>query len=126
MNIQSVERSLKERALSSYSLTGCDYVDFKRYPGLRFMIEDGVVTRADAGKRIKNSAGVTEGMTLKKVRSLYPSVQIEPHQYDDDGFYYILKTKGGKAAIVMETGKDTVTDIRAGLEPSVEYVEGCL
>jgi hypothetical protein len=126
MKVETAEAALKQRTTQSYSKTGCDYVEFKRYPGLRFMIEDGILTRADARKNIKNSANVGIGMSLTKVKGLHPSIKIEPHKYDDEGHYLILKTDDGRAAIVSEESNGKVTDIRAGMEPAVEYVEGCL
>ena len=65
-------------------------------------------------------------MTLDKVRAMHPSVKIEPHKYDENGHYLILEANDGRAAIVLEEGGGKVTDIRAGLKPSVEYVERCL
>ena len=126
MKIEDVEAALKQRATESYTKTGCDYAEFKKYPGLRFMIEDGVVTRADARKGVKNSAAVSEGMSLEAVRARFRTASIQPHKYDDDGHYVILSTEDGRSAIVLEESKGRVTAVRAGRKPSVEYVEGCL
>ena len=126
MNIEDVEAALKQRATEPYTKTGCDYAEFKRYPGLRFMIEDGVVTRADARKGVKNSAKVSVGMSLKTVKARFPAASIQPHKYDDEGHYVILSTEDGSSAIVLEESKGRVTAVRAGRKPSVQYVEGCL
>ena len=126
MNVKEAESALKQTTTEPYTNEGCDYVEFKKYPGLRFMAEDGILTRADTRRNIRNSAKVRVGMTMARVKALHPSVRIEPHKYDDEGHYLILDTHNGSAAIVLEEGKGRVTDIRAGLKPAVEYVEGCL
>lgn len=125
MKIEAAEAAVKQSVTGKYSRSGCDYVQFKQYPNLRFMIEDGVVTRADAKKGVKNSANIQAGMSLKQVKKMYPQAVIEPHKYDDEGHYVILSAPGNRA-IVLEESKGKITDIRAGLKPSVEYVEGCL
>lgn len=104
----------------------CRYVQLKAYPEAQFMVEQGVITRADVSAKAKNNLNISVGMRLKKVKVKYPSAHIEPHHYDPSGHYVIFKSADGKAAIVMEEGDGKITDIRGGLEPSVEYVEGCL
>ena len=126
MKVEEVELALKQRTTEPYIAAGCDYVEFKKYPGLRFMVEDGVVTRADARGNIRNSAKVLVGMNLAKVRAMPPSVKVEPHKYDDEGHYLILDTNDGRAAIVLEESKGKVIAVRAGMKPAVKYVEGCL
>ena len=125
MKLRAAELALKQGATPKYDGSGCDYVQFKKYPRLRFMVEDGILTRADAKKRTKNSANVLVGMSLDHVKSMHPEVKIQPHKCDDEGHYAILSTADNRAAIVLEASKGKVTAIRAGLEPSVEYVEGC-
>ena len=90
------------------------------------MVEDGVVTRADAEIGIKNSAGVEIGMTISQVKSLHPNIRIKQHKYDEKGHYLVLPTEDNRAAILFEEGHGKITNFRAGLQPSVEYVEGCL
>jgi hypothetical protein len=119
------EAELMEHATPKTREPGCDFVRFKKYPGIRFMVEDGVVTRADAGKRIANSAGVKEGMPLARVLAMHPRMEIEPHKYDDTGHYLILRSPDKSSAFVFEEGGGKITGIRAGIQPSVEYVEGC-
>jgi hypothetical protein len=120
------EAELKEQAEPKAREPACDFVRFKKYPGIRFMVEDGVVTRADAAKRIANSAGVREGMPLARVLAMHPNIEIEPHKYDDAGHYLILRSPDKRSAFVFEEGGGKITDVRAGIQPSVEYVEGCL
>lgn len=104
----------------------CRYVQFKAYPEAKFMIEQGVITRADVSAKAKNNLNISVGTQLEKIRARHPSVHIEPHKYDPIGHYLIFKSANGKTAIVMEESGGRITDIRGGLEPSVEYVEGCL
>jgi hypothetical protein len=61
-----------------------------------------------------------------KVKTMHPNVAIAPHKYDDEGHYLNLSTDDNRAAIVLEESKGKVTDVRAGVKPSAEYVEGCL
>jgi hypothetical protein len=104
----------------------CRYVQLKAYPEAKFMIEQGVITRADVSPKAKNNLNISVGSRLAKVGAEHPSAHLEPHHYDPSGHYLIFKSADGKAAIVMEEGGGKITDIRGGLEPSVEYVEGCL
>ena len=125
MRIEAAESNLKQLTKKRYVGEGCEYVEFRQYPNLRFMVEEGIVTRADSGRGIRNSAGVSVGASFAKVKAMYPKVVVRPHKYDDDGHYLILDAAGGHAALVLEESDGKVTAIRAGLKPAVEYVEGC-
>ena len=125
MRIEAAESALKQRTKKKYTGQGCEYAEFRKYPNLRFMIEDGILTRADAGRGIRNSARVSVGTTLAKVKAMHPKVEIQPHKYDDDGHYLILDAAGGRSALVLEESGGKVTAIRAGIKPAVGYVEGC-
>lgn len=126
-NLVEVENKLGEKAKGETGKDSCDFVTFKKYPGVKFMVEKGIVTRADVtDSSIPNALSINIGAKLDEVKRRYPKVIIEPHQYDPTGHYLIFKSKDGKRAIVFEEGGGKITDVRAGLEPSVEYVEGCL
>jgi hypothetical protein len=125
MRVEAAESTLKQRTKNKYTGEGCEYVEFRKYPNLRFMAEEGVLTRADAGRGIRNSARVSVGASIAKVKAMHPKVEVRPHKYDDDGHYLILVAAGGRAALVLEESDGKVTAIRAGLKPAVEYVEGC-
>ncbi len=125
MRVEAAESVLHQRTKKRYTGEGCEYVEFRKYPNLRFMAEDGVLTRADAGRGIRNSARISVGASFAKVKALHPKVEVRPHKYEDDGHYLILDAVGGRAALVLEESKGKVTAIRAGLRPAVEYVEGC-
>jgi hypothetical protein len=124
--LKDAEARVQEVVSSTIQEPGCDFVRFKKYPGIKFMVEDGVIMRADAAGTIRNSSGVKVGMRLAEVKRRYPGVKVEPHKYDDHGHYLSLPTSDGKAALLFEESLGRVTYVRAGLYPSVEYVEGCL
>ncbi|MBI2726646.1 MAG: hypothetical protein HYX42_10395 [Polaromonas sp.] len=125
MRVEAAESTLKQRTKQRHTGEGCEYVEFRKYPNLRFMAEEGILTRADAGRGIRNSARVSVGASLAKVKAMHPKVEVRPHKYDDDGHYLILDAAGARAALVFEESGGKVTAIRAGLKPAVEYVEGC-
>lgn len=105
---------------------GCRFIQFKAFPEARFMVEDGVITRADVSENVKNILHISVGTSLAAVKAKFPKAHLERHQYDPNGHYVIFKSADGKAAIVLEESESKIVDIRGGLEPSVEYVEGCL
>ncbi|MDA0232998.1 MAG: hypothetical protein O3C69_05900 [Chloroflexi bacterium] len=103
----------------------CDFVIFAAYPAVSFMVQDGIVTRADAEDVIvPNSIGIKVGTTLEEVLKRFPSVVVEDHAYVD-GHYLIFRSKDGNRAVVFEEVEGKITCVRAGLKPSVEYIEGC-
>lgn len=120
-----IEKRLGEKAKFSNDDHSCDFVQFRRYPKVWFMVEEGVLTRADTDPGIPNVLGVSVGTTLKEIKRKYPTVIVEPQKYDPKGHYLIFKSADGKKAIVMEETGGKVTAIRGGVEPAVEYVEGC-
>ena len=126
--LSDVEKTVSEHvaAPTDDDEAACRYVQLKTYPEAQFMVEQGVITRADVSAKAKNNLNISVGARLAKVRAEHPSVHLEPHHYDASGHYLIFKSADGKASIVMEEGGGKITDIRGGLEPSVEYVEGCL
>lgn len=103
----------------------CSMVRFASLPKLRFMVEDGVVTRADAEAGVENSLGVAVGDTLAQVRDKHPEAQVGTHKYDKNGHYVTFPTADGRAAIILEESGGKVTKVRAGLQPAVAYVETC-
>lgn len=115
-------RTHADRALD----TACDYAAFAALPGIRFMIENGILTRAEAEPQIPNAMGITVGSSLAALISDFPQLVVTPHKYDAAGQYLLFKSPGGDRAIVMEVSNGVVTQVRAGLEPAVEYVESCL
>ena len=104
----------------------CRYVSFAAYPEVRFMVESGVVTRAELRSASNSALGVKIGDSMVAARAKLPEAVVRPHKYDPAGHYLILKSPDGSAAVVMEASGGKITEIRGGREPSVEYVEGCL
>jgi hypothetical protein len=104
----------------------CSSVRFKALPGARFMVEKGVITRADADTGTPNATGIAVGDTLAQAREKAPSLQVSPHKYLPQGHYLSVRGAQPNAAIVIEEDGKAVTKIRAGLEPAVNYVEVCL
>jgi len=124
--LAEVEKKLGEKAKAQTGEHSCDFVTFNKCAGVKFMVEEGIVTRADVtDSSIPNALGIKIGTTLAELKRRYPKVIIEPHKYDPTGHYLIFKSKDGKRAIVFEAGDGKITAVRSGLEPSVEYVEGC-
>ncbi len=103
----------------------CSMVRFPSLPKLRFMVENDVVTRADAEPGVENAVGVAFGATLADIRASHPEAQITPHKYDENGHYVTFPSADGRSAIILEETGGKVTKMRAGLQPAVAYVETC-
>ncbi len=124
--LDDVERMLNVKTSQEHEDPFCYYAQFPKYPGVRFMIEKGMVTRAEVNTDVPNTLNIEVGSPLEQIKKAHPNIIVKPHKYVSNGFYLVSKTVNGKNAIVMEVVDDKVTYIRAGIEPSVEYVEGCL
>jgi len=103
----------------------CRYVEFSTLPGLRFTVENGVVTRADAGPGVRNELGVQLGDTTESVLSLYPDISMRRNRESAGGTDLILIDPDGGHAIVMQAAGNKIISIRAGLSASVGSVKGC-
>jgi len=103
----------------------CSMVRFASLPKLRFMVENNVVTRADAEPGIENAPGVPFGATLARIRASHPEAQVTPHKYDESGHYITFPGADGRTALILEETGGKVTKMRAGLQPAVAYVETC-
>jgi hypothetical protein len=125
IRLEAIEKQLGEQSQSATPDEPCKFVTFSVYPKAKFMVEGGIVVRADVQDGVPNVLGISIGTSLSEIKKKYPSVKIEKHAYDPTGHYLIFKTKDRRAAIVMEEGEGKITAIRGGLEPAVEYVEGC-
>lgn len=95
---------------------------------VRLMFENGVITRVEIrGRSIETLSGVRVGFTEAKVRQVYGSrVVVEPHKYDPTGHYMKVFSRDRKKALVFETDGKRITNFRAGISESAQYVEGCL
>ena len=122
--LDAVERRLGQRAAPRPADPACSMVAFKRYPQVRFMVENGVITRADANTIVRNSAGITARMSVADALRHRPALQAGPHKYDENGQYLTL-AKGTDKALIFEASKGKLQRMRAGVKPAVEYVETC-
>lgn len=122
--LDATERRLGQKATQPPSDPACSIVKFKRYPRVTFMVEQGVITRADAKTVVRNSAGITARMSVKDAQRHEPRLRTELHKYDENGSYLVLP-HGETKALIFETSKGKLTRMRGGVKPSVEYVESC-
>lgn len=123
--LADAEKLLDEKAAPlDASNAQCGYVSFKQLPDILFMVENGIVTRADARQGVPNIAGIDIGAPASYVRKKYPAATVTPHQYVPGGHYLAIPGKKN-AALVFEDDGSKVTAVRAGIEPSVTYPEGC-
>src|SRR3546814_3430325 len=94
-----------------------------------FMFENGKFVRYDVGTgREIAPGGGKVGMSVDEIRSLYAGrVEETPHKYVEGGKYLgVEDISGGKGKLVFATdGDGKVTSWRVGVQPQVDYVEGC-
>jgi hypothetical protein len=124
--LETVERLLGQKAAPSHRASECDFVTFRRFPSARFMVENGIITRADSKGPVSTDTKVKLGMTLRHAIKVEPALEVSPHHYADDGHYLALYTSDKKYAILFEEFDGRVQEVRAGQASSVAYVEGCL
>jgi len=91
------------------------------------MFEGGKFVRYDVGNdREVAPGGGRTGMGADEIRELYPDVVESPHKYVAGGSYLKVDAPEGDGKLVFSTDDTgTVTEWRAGVEPQVDYVEGC-
>ncbi|WP_460830869.1 lectin [Lysobacter humi (ex Lee et al. 2017)] len=93
------------------------------------MFEGGKFVRYDVGTdREAAPGGGKVGMTRAQIEALYPGrVAVEPHKYVEGAVELRIADPAAKGrAILFETdAQGRVTHWRAGVEPQVDYVEGC-
>jgi hypothetical protein len=123
--LADAEAKLQQKAGPKIEGEGCNYVTFAMYPDIRFMVENGIVTRADAGPSIANTTGFSIGANSADLKAANPQIRVEPHKYEPTGSYLILSSFDSKSALVFEENNGVITQVRGGVEPSVQYVEGC-
>jgi hypothetical protein len=131
MKVAEAETALGHKLKSLGEGEGnCSYVEpVGAYPGLAFMVIDGVIARLDVQdtKNIVTDTGAKLGDAEQHVLDLYKGrTKVEPHHYTGpEGHYVEVLGADGKVQIVFETDKGVVVSYRAGRQPEVEWVEGC-
>lgn len=105
-----------------------------REPDIAYMVVHGQIRRIDllSGVRPASAArseqGIGIGATEQAARRAYGSkLATVPHKYTgaDGGHYLIPVMPDGRSGIIFETFDGRVTQVRAGLRPELDYVEGC-
>jgi len=89
------------------------------------MIETEVVRTSGTDEMAPGGGKV--GLDADEIRALYAGrVEARPHQYIEGGQYLRVPATEGAGWLVFETDADgKVTSWRAGVEPQVDYIEGC-
>lgn len=94
-----------------------------------FMFDGGKFVRYDVGndKEVAPGGG-RRGMSADQIRSLYAGrVEESAHKYVEGGKYLKVAANDGSAGkLVFATdAAGKVTEWHAGIEPQVDYIEGC-
>jgi len=109
--------------------TGCDYLVWDKGPsGVHVMFDEHRIARVDVDTAgIATAAGARVGDDEARIKRLYPGqVTVTPHKYEDGHYLTVTPAAADKRfRIIFETSGGRVTRYRAGMTPSVEYVEGC-
>jgi hypothetical protein len=109
--------------------TGCDYLVWDGGPsGVHVMFDQHRVARIDVDTAsIATAAGARVGDDEARIKRLYPGVVVTPHKYVDGHYLTVTPTAPAdkRYRLIFETAGGRVTRYRAGMLPSVEYVEGC-
>lgn len=110
---------------------GCCTVEMTGTDDVSFLAENGVVTRVEvASPAIRTLSGRGVGDTEATIRRAFPGqIRVEPHTYDARGHYLVFlprdRADRRETGLIFDTDGTRVTGVRAGLQPSVGYVEGC-
>ncbi|MEI9885426.1 MAG: hypothetical protein WDN08_02815 [Rhizomicrobium sp.] len=141
MTVRAAERALgaKLRNENPGADEDCTYFALggTRDSLVHYMVERGRITRIDiddmgGGRRpaqapIVTRAGIGIGSTEADIRRAYGRrLKIVPDPYmEDQGNNLTVEDAGHNRGILFETVHGTVTSMRAGRHPSLEYSEGC-
>ncbi len=127
MSVAEARRAAGVELTGNLSSPRCAMLYLATDPAVQLMIENDLVTRIDVTDgRHPTVLGVRVGDTEARAQATYGGMlQITPHKYDQHGHYLTLRSPDKKSAMVFETDGERITRIRAGVIPSVEYVERC-
>lgn len=126
MPIAAAEKAVGQRTRERIQDTGCQYVEFRKYPGISFMVEHGVVVRADTDKNLRNSLGARMGMDMTAFMARHPELALEAQGSGEDGLTYEIKAPDRDAAVVLFAEDGRLRSMWAGIAPAYTYYEGCL
>ncbi|MBK1989740.1 hypothetical protein A0J48_019745 [Sphaerospermopsis aphanizomenoides BCCUSP55] len=92
-------------------------------------ITSDVIARVDIDNpKVTTISGAKIGDTEARIKSLYPGIEVTPHQYIQKGHYLTLipKDKADQNyRVIFETDGQRVIRYRSGKLPEVAYIEGC-
>ena len=113
---------ISERALWSE----CDYVYPSSGAPFSLMVQNDRVTHISVGSEdIHTRSGIHIGDAASKLRQLFKAnLEIEPHKYQDNAFYYFVWDADRRHGIKFEIVEDKVVGINAG-DQTIMLVEGC-
>ena len=106
--------------------TGCDHYEVSNE--LRFMVEGGKIVRIETRERnVVTPSGIRIGTTLERVRRAFGSraEDMQQHYSDNASDRTIVLVSGDKRFAIRVEGNQTVSEIYAGDEGYIRYVEGC-
>lgn len=127
-----MNRSAAEHAAGSVfnapvQSSGCQQMRRAGQPDIAYLFEDGKLQRIDVRTPgVLADGGGHVGLSIDEIRTLYAGKLTEqPHKYVQGGHY--LKVAGANGSgVIFETDADgKVTSFRAGIAPTLDYVEGC-
>jgi hypothetical protein len=129
MTIEEARKALHDSG-DPPSSEECDYWSPDAAPdSVHFLTEGGRVMRIDVlGSSVPTGSGAHVGDPEDRIKSLYGDrLHVEPHPYTDGHNLVFVPRDPADTAyrIVFETNGKIVTRYRAGLRPTVEYIEGC-
>ena len=93
-----------------------------------FMFEGGKFVRYSTEKDIETAPGGGKvGMMEEQIAGLYSGrIEERPHKYVDGKYLRITSDAGDGGVLIFETDEHgMVTSWRVGVEPQIDYVEGC-
>ncbi len=92
-----------------------------------FMLYEARIVRLDIdGKGVLTAAGVGVGSTESEVSDAYSNrVVVTEHPYTGPEGHYLTVEFGSGIDMIFETNGETVERYRVGLEPHIQWIEGC-
>lgn len=138
MTVDQAERALgaRLRPRSVQEPSGCWITQRAdgQDPGVAYMVVYDQIRRIDLHAHnkhvpgVRSATGVGIGSTEQSAYRAYGArLSVAPHKYTaaDGGHYLTVDTPDGRSGLVFETFGGRITQVRAGLRPELDYVEGC-